>query len=102
MTDLIKEPYNLQCGDHIAVQIKAHNGQWSEPSKPNESGATIKVKPQSNGKELQVGEGTNKNVLEITWKDASKKYKNKTPAFDCYPRYLNIQVSEDGGKTFLD
>ena len=45
MTDFIKEPYNLQCGDHIAVKIKSHNGQWSQFSKPNSLGATIKVKP---------------------------------------------------------
>ena len=43
MTDLIKEPYNLQCGDHIAVSIQSHNGLWSELSKPNTLGTTVKV-----------------------------------------------------------
>lgn len=102
MTDFVKEPYNLQCGDHIAAKIKSHNGQWSEPSKPNSFGTTVKVKPLSDGKELQIGEETGKSLLQITWKDESKKYKNNSPAWDCYPRYVNVQISEDGGKTFLD
>ena len=101
MTDFIKEPYNLQCGDHIAVSIQSHNGLWSELSKPNTLGTTVKVQPQGNGKQLHVGDGTTKSVLEITWKDESKKYKNKSPAFDCYPRHVNVRVSEDGGKTFF-
>ena len=39
--------------------------------------------------------------MEVTWKDDSKKYENDTPAFDCYPRSVNVRISEDDGKTFL-
>lgn len=72
MKAFTKAPYNLQCGDHIAVQIKSHNGQWSEPSKPNtpeQVGTTVKVKPEGNGPELKIGDKTTKKVLELTWKD---------------------------------